>query len=449
MKKRVKWLLILGGAVALLAAVAVTVFMVWYRGDVQRAAKDLPKQVARARALGLPLEPRELRRDPPVKASENAAPAIRTLVSILKAGSPVYRASTRIFAADINHPEATADQDWKTVAPALALARRAAAKPHCDFDYDWNQGFSLQVPEYPPSKASAKLLAWHGVKLARENRTDEALAEFWATREVGRLIGETPGSIPLLVSVAVDGLALKGYVGAAKVWKADLDALRRLRKELDRAVPTPAFKGVVDVEVVLDVVTVRKMEKQVVQGGAAKRKEATPSPGTRRRARAWMDAYLARCLAYWCDVEEASKGQAVGPALAKKLDKLSDAQDGHRTPSYLLSVVVSMPVGSLVNALTAYLARQCTARGFVDVLLFRSIHGRLPKDLAEAGSREADPFDGRPLRYKVEGQGFVVYSVGKDGKDDGGAIEKAPGAEAALDLGFRWSPTKEGVERAR
>jgi len=35
-----------------------------------------------------------------------------------------------------------------------------------------------------------------------------------------------------------------------------------------------------------------------------------------------------------------------------------------------------------------------------------------------------DPFDGQPLRYKKLAKGCVVYSVGEDGKDDGGDEKK-------------------------
>jgi hypothetical protein len=35
-----------------------------------------------------------------------------------------------------------------------------------------------------------------------------------------------------------------------------------------------------------------------------------------------------------------------------------------------------------------------------------------------------DPFDGQPLHYKKLAKGYVVYSVGEDGKDDGGDEKK-------------------------
>jgi hypothetical protein len=36
-----------------------------------------------------------------------------------------------------------------------------------------------------------------------------------------------------------------------------------------------------------------------------------------------------------------------------------------------------------------------------------------------------DPFDGKPMRYRVEGKGFVIYSVGPTGKYAGSP--KQPG----------------------
>jgi len=45
-----------------------------------------------------------------------------------------------------------------------------------------------------------------------------------------------------------------------------------------------------------------------------------------------------------------------------------------------------------------------------------------------------DPFDNQPLRFrKLPTKGYVVYSVGKDRKDDGG-IAKSPDGKTELDL---------------
>jgi hypothetical protein len=59
-----------------------------------------------------------------------------------------------------------------------------------------------------------------------------------------------------------------------------------------------------------------------------------------------------------------------------------------------------------------------------------------PKYLAEV---PLDPFTGTPLLFKKQPEGLVIYSVGPDGRDDGGrfdALNTAPSGEAP-DYGFR------------
>jgi len=52
---------------------------------------------------------------------------------------------------------------------------------------------------------------------------------------------------------------------------------------------------------------------------------------------------------------------------------------------------------------------------------YRREQGQLPEALP---SKLADPYDGQPLRYKKLAKGYVVYSVGEDGKDDDGDARK-------------------------
>jgi hypothetical protein len=70
-----------------------------------------------------------------------------------------------------------------------------------------------------------------------------------------------------------------------------------------------------------------------------------------------------------------------------------------------------------------------TARAALEVERLRLTTGHLPETLAELSPAMTktvllDPFDGQPLRYKKLAKGYVVYSVGEDGKDDGGDEKK-------------------------
>jgi hypothetical protein len=47
-----------------------------------------------------------------------------------------------------------------------------------------------------------------------------------------------------------------------------------------------------------------------------------------------------------------------------------------------------------------------------------------------------DPYDGAPLQYRRLNDGVVIYSIGRDGKDNAGKLDKNPLKEGT-DLGFR------------
>jgi len=75
---------------------------------------------------------------------------------------------------------------------------------------------------------------------------------------------------------------------------------------------------------------------------------------------------------------------------------------------------------------------------------FRLENGRLPENLNELvpqflSAVPADPFDGAPLRYHRLAKGYVIYSVGRDGHDDGGREKPAdwrPGDKTTYDITF-------------
>src|SRR5262249_11843362 len=72
---------------------------------------------------------------------------------------------------------------------------------------------------------------------------------------------------------------------------------------------------------------------------------------------------------------------------------------------------------------------------------YRRDHGRWPESLARLAphylrSMPSDPYDGQPLRYRRLDDGVVVYSVGPDGEDDGGTIDREkPPTEPGTDIG--------------
>ncbi len=67
------------------------------------------------------------------------------------------------------------------------------------------------------------------------------------------------------------------------------------------------------------------------------------------------------------------------------------------------------------------------------VLAWKAAHGKFPNALQEAVTNvPLDPFDGKPIRYRKEGAGFVVYSAGESLKYDGRHSDKEKYAESVF-----------------
>jgi len=83
-----------------------------------------------------------------------------------------------------------------------------------------------------------------------------------------------------------------------------------------------------------------------------------------------------------------------------------------------------------------------SARTALAALRYKAKHGRLPEKLDALVPHfvqrvPRDPFDAKPLRYRKEKAGFVVYAVGTNGKDDGGRTEYDEKKREYFDIGFR------------
>ena len=79
---------------------------------------------------------------------------------------------------------------------------------------------------------------------------------------------------------------------------------------------------------------------------------------------------------------------------------------------------------------------------------FRIRRGRWPTSLSELKDFDipnvpVDPCNGQPLRFRANEDGIVVYSIGENGADDGGQVQRKSATEAPDDIGFRlWNPVR-------
>jgi hypothetical protein len=98
---------------------------------------------------------------------------------------------------------------------------------------------------------------------------------------------------------------------------------------------------------------------------------------------------------------------------------------------------VRLAVPSLSRAAKTIARSTALTHAMADCLsveVYRAAHGAPPETLADA---HVDPFSGQPLKYRREESGYVVYSVGENGKDDGGVVEGGSNGGLSPDYGYR------------
>ena len=89
--------------------------------------------------------------------------------------------------------------------------------------------------------------------------------------------------------------------------------------------------------------------------------------------------------------------------------------------SHILALIWMSQLDSMASSRARLQVRVDTLRAAAEILTYSAQHSRFPKLLSEAMTTvSTDPFSGKPLLYRQEDHGFVVYSVGQDGKFDGG-----------------------------
>jgi hypothetical protein len=110
---------------------------------------------------------------------------------------------------------------------------------------------------------------------------------------------------------------------------------------------------------------------------------------------------------------------------------------------YHVSRLILPALGRVFQAAQKHVAGCESARVGLAALRYKAQRGKLPEtlqalapDFIDAVPR--DPFDGKPLRYRKDADGFTVYAVGENGKDDGGATVRVKGKSPDIGFCVRW-----------
>jgi hypothetical protein len=333
----------------------------------------------------------------------------------------------------------------------LALLRQAAAIPHCSFDRDWSSETSpldLLVPELPRLRYSATLLAYDA--LARATRGDSlgAIDDVAAIFGISRHI-HYPLLIDVITAVAVEKTGARAFEDVLAVAppkmgdvarmtaKMRVGSARDFRQQYHRALAMEEAWGLAAFVLSATRRASDSADLDATYHGGHPARSTMDALGEMMLVSALYRFFFLEedLAAYRRHMREFRNLAALsGPAELDTLDKVEDKIRRTRGGGILSGpATVRGTLASLDGDATHDLVRVAVAAA-----AYKAKHGKYPDKLSELVAPEVpgeavresplewiaevppDPFDGRPIRMRHVDDGIILYSVGRDRKDDGG-----------------------------
>lgn len=422
---------------------------VWW--DIPWAAMAYGGAVNRARKLGYPLDQKMLSGGQAIPDEQNAAVLLQDAGdrqnNILE-GAPGRPPEGQLSFGEIAEEMDKILLDNGDPRKALALAESAQPSldlyvkasrqpfygPERDFDRNSADGFEL----FSTVRSMTKLMASRAEARARIGDTDGAISDLVACRQVAEKMSGDSTVIGRLVSIALDAVAMKRAEWVASAWKNDPDRLKELRQKVYEANWTnldirPNLRG----EMYMAMAVLRNAERHggvwkiidtdmdfSVDEAEARRREAIPVRYS-GAPEGWVaKAFATRVLETWSEAIQSPEWEKGDPLeIDRLLNRLGEENSYEKTRKVSYRAISeTMPVfGQVGRATVKGEAMRRVGAAYCAVLEHKAATGSWPEGLESLPIVNEDPLtDNKPLHYRRTPKGFVVYSVGINGKDDGG-----------------------------
>jgi hypothetical protein len=442
------WSALLGGPILLLGLAWFG--LEWYQEREYRAA------IAEADRLdaGWRLADLEAARAE-VPDQENAAIQVLAARRLIPPGWFPSVASTKpFFEEDLDRPlpnellDADLSQrvrkELSKASTAIAAARKVADMPRGRYAVRYSpDAIGTLVDHIQYAREIATLLQLDAFQRIQEGDIDGSLISCRAIINSGRSIGDEPIAISQIVRLTCRRFAVRSLERALAQGSASESALTKVQELLENEAEQPllliaarAERGAV--HQFLEVVEAKQLDR--VGYGLRSRTGSNQvddllDRGKARSAHAPYLRYLNECV----EIAKLPAEEQVG-----RLHHF-DKQPPDNVPQLLEALSRSNDGNDFKKLATRFhygLAFLRCAIIAVSVELYRLANQRWPDKLDDLTPQylskvPLDPFDGQPLRYRRLKDGVIIYSVGEDGKDEGGERVRIRAGEPDRNVGFQ------------
>jgi hypothetical protein len=338
------------------------------------------------------------------------------------------------------HPTQIADlkKELHELEAARASARQLADRPRGRFAPEpLTHPLAISTRDQMQTRLVAVLLRYDLLDRAQDNDPRGALRSCRAILNAGRSLNDEPIMISQFVRFAMVAITTSSLERALAQTEPEPADLKLMQDLLAREEASNALKVALRGERAFSHRAFESVEKGKITGGELMDgRPSSPSVlGWYQRARMRGEHALAlevmtrRVSIADLPVHEQAAADA---ALIAEFKKILDAAP--------LAKGMLSSVGKFSEAYRRNMAQLRCALAACAAERYRRERGSWPARLADLvpgyiAAVPLDPFDGKPLRLKRTGDGLIVYSVGQDGVDDGGMIDRQ-NPVGSKDMGF-------------
>jgi hypothetical protein len=337
------------------------------------------------------------------------------------------------------------DAQMTALAPVLAEARKLADMPNGKHAIVYaSHPLATLLPHAQECREIVSLLQYDAMNLSQQGKARESLRSCQAALNAGRSLDDEPFIISQLVRIACIAIAAGRTERTLAMGEPPAEDLARFQAilELEEAHPTAVvglrgerammhilLNGLADGSFSIDELlgsgrNVEWYERAVLFLWNVR--------GTARREHPQVMKLMGKAI----DIARlpAHEQSAAKSALNREIREMAGQ-------SYLIRLVMPA-MDKFIDASQRKLAQVRCLKTVLAVERFRLARGTWPDKLEDLTPKwlkkvPLDPYDGKPLRYVRVADGVIVYSVGPDGTDNGGKIDRTNIIAPGTDLGYQ------------
>lgn len=317
------------------------------------------------------------------------------------------------------HPElwAEARQAASRYREALAVCERAASRPKCRFPVKWEDGIDAKLPHLSKIRNLFRLATLTALVEAREGRMDQSARYLGLGYEIGESLRDEPSIIAQSARSACAGAmsrALRDCLEYGRFGQSDLQMLSGILMSLD---PLEGWRTALLGERVVGMDALERMRLDpatVADYSGCEFSAPKKRPGWFWQVRSYADEL------FYLSV----MGRVVNMTARPYRDLQEDEKYDPRFPFYAIGTAILLPsIGRVFSERDYHIARVVGDRIMLALLAHKDRLGSYPQTLDDLRDElgweiPEDPFSGKDFVYGPEGKGFLLYSVGRNLKDD-------------------------------